>query len=84
MGEKTEKIKAIIERALKRMHPDLLAKYYRDGIDGYLEEVLEEYEKGNIGTEALYYIILGVAYDYMIPLSPRDVKEIREVLGIVF
>lgn len=82
MSARVDKIKSIINEALKRMHKDLLARYYRDGMDGYIDEVLELYEKGELGSEALYYIILGIAYEYTIPISPRDLKEIRRLLEI--
>jgi len=84
MGEKADRIKEIINNALKRMHKDLLARYYRDGIDGYLDEVLELYENEELGNEALYYIIMGIAYEYSIPLSPKEVKELRRILEIEF
>jgi len=84
MASKTDQVKDIINNALKRMHKDLLARYYRDGIDGYLEEVLELYENGELGSEALYYIIMGIAYEYSVPLSPREVKQLRRILEIEF
>jgi len=84
MGEKADRIKEIINNALKRMHEDLLARYYRDGIDGYLDEVLELYDNGELGSEALYYIIMGIAYEYSVPLSPREVKQLRRILEIEF
>lgn len=73
-----EEVIRIIREAIGRADDKVKHRIEMDDIIPYLEEVSKE----DIGNEAFYYIVMGIAWEYQIPLSPKQVKRIREILGI--
>ncbi len=73
-----EEVLRIIKEAIARADEEARRRIELDDIIPYLEEVSKE----DIGNEAFYYIVMGIAWEYQIPLSPKQVKRIREILGI--
>ncbi len=72
----------IIRRRIESMNEEQRSKAEKDDVLGLIEETLDLIRTGTITEEQAFYTILGIAWDYMIPLTPRDIKKIREALGI--
>jgi len=49
---------------------------------GRVRRVLDLWRRGEIGAEEVYYFIMGIAREKFIPLTPRNVGDIRELLGL--
>ena len=47
-----------------------------------VRRVLDLWRRGEIGAEEVYYFIIGFARERFIPLTPRQVSEIRLALGL--
>jgi len=47
-----------------------------------VRRILELWRRGEIGAEEVYYFIIGLARERFIPLTPRQVSEIRVALGL--
>ena len=50
---------------------DILAK---------VEGILNAVRTGRMSREEAYYALIGLAQEYLIPLTPRDVGELRRAL----
>jgi hypothetical protein len=48
-----------------------------------LEKIEAGLDSDTISKEDAYFEILGIADDYLMPLSPRDVGRLRRELGII-
>jgi|GEM_PF-4043046 len=68
-----------LKEAINRADEKVKERINKDDVIPYLEEVAED---KMIGDEAFYYIIMGIAWEYQIPLKPREVKKIRDLLDI--
>ena len=75
------RIREILYSALDRMVPNVKEKFY-DKAKSAIDRALEEYSTGLISDRNLYYEILGMMYEYLIPLTPRDIKELKELLKV--
>ena len=69
----------IIKEAISRADQKTRERIDLDDIIPYLEEVAED---KMIGDEAFYYIVMGIAWEYQIPLTPKEVNQIRKLLNI--
>lgn len=49
---------------------------------GQVRRVLDLWRRGVIGAEDAYFFIVGLARERFIPLTPRQVSEIRVALGL--
>jgi len=47
-----------------------------------VKEGLRLWAEGQLSSEQLYYYLVGIAYELMIPLTPRQVGDLREALGL--
>ena len=47
-----------------------------------VKEGLKLWAEGQLSSEQLYYYLVGIAYELMIPLTPRQVGDLREALGL--
>jgi len=46
------------------------------------KKVLALWAEGKMSSEDTYYYIIGLCRERFIPLTPRDVGDIRELLGL--
>lgn len=49
---------------------------------GQAGRVLELWRRGEIDPEDVFYFIMGLAREKFIPLTPREVGDIRALLGL--
>ena len=49
---------------------------------GQVRRILELWRRGEIGAEDAYFFIIGLARERLLPLTPREVSEIRVALGL--
>jgi len=47
-----------------------------------VRRILDLWVKGAIDSEDVYYYVMGMAREKFIPLTPRQVGDIRESLGL--
>jgi len=47
-----------------------------------VRRILDLWVKGAIDSEDVYYYVMGMAREKFIPLTPRQVEDIRESLGL--
>jgi len=47
-----------------------------------VERILKLWEEEKISSEDVYFYIIGLCREHFIPLTPRDVGDIRELLGL--
>ena len=74
-------IVTIFEEAIDRaMNP--VAKANRHHILSKVEEILRRVERGELDRETAYYALIGIAWTYVVPLTPADIARIRELLGV--
>ena len=47
-----------------------------------VKEGLKLWAEGQLSSEQLYYYLIGIARELLIPLTPRQVGDLREALGL--
>jgi hypothetical protein len=47
-----------------------------------VKEGLRLWGEGRLSSEQLYYYLIGLAYEMMIPLTPKQVGDLRVALGL--
>ena len=72
---------------IKESPGDRILRIFRDA--GATDEDLELVRKGirlwmegKVNGKELYYYLMGLAWEKIIPLTPREVGDIREALGL--
>ena len=45
-------------------------------------DILSRLERGLISSREAYYAVMGLAREELVPLTPRQVGEIRRLLGV--
>jgi len=47
-----------------------------------VRSVVEMWKDGILSSEDVYYYLMGLSHELMIPLTPKQVGEIRDILGL--
>ena len=47
-----------------------------------VRDILKKMKEGVLSKEETYYALMGLARENMIPLTPRQVGELRRLLGV--
>jgi len=69
----------IFKRAIDRaILPSTREK--KDEILAKVEEVLSGLKTGRLKPEEAYFALIGIADEYVVPLTPKEVMELRRLL----
>jgi uncharacterized protein YjiS (DUF1127 family) len=77
----TGRVVEIFEKAIDRaLRP--WTEGERRKVRELVQKTLRLLSEGRISREDAYYQLLGIANEYLVPLSPRDVSELKRILGV--
>lgn len=77
-----------IEREIEELEKELEAiKIFEkrgatEDVMAVVKGIYEAYKLGTIDAVTAFYALLGVAYYHIVPLTPRDIKKLKEAFGI--
>jgi hypothetical protein len=66
-----------IDRALKKWTED-----EKERVLGMVRSVIKQLSEGKITSEDAFYELVGIAYEYLVPITPRDEAELKKLLGL--
>jgi len=76
-----EQVVALFEEAISRsLRPWTPEKKSR--VIEKVKQTMTLLKEGRITAEDAFYQLLGIAYDYIVPISPGDEARLRKLLGL--
>uniref|UniRef100_A0A7J3ZL01 Uncharacterized protein n=1 Tax=Fervidicoccus fontis TaxID=683846 RepID=A0A7J3ZL01_9CREN len=69
----------IFEVAIQRSRRDDLKLKAREIMDK-VSRIVRQLEETNVDPEVVYYALVGLADTHLIPLTPGDIEDIRDIV----
>jgi len=69
----------IFEVALQRSRRDDVKLKAREIMDK-VQRIVRQLDEANVDPEVVYYALIGLADTHLIPLTPGDIEDLRDVV----
>jgi hypothetical protein len=76
-----EGVVSVFERAIGRALKPWTSEE-RERVLELVRGVLRQLREGRVTPEEAYYELVGVAYEHLVPITPRDMSELKRLLGL--
>jgi hypothetical protein len=77
----SEEIVRIFEKGIDRaLRP--WTREERERVLRLVRQVIQNLRIKKISPEEAYLQLVGISYEYLVPLTPKDISNIRRILGI--
>ncbi len=77
----SEEIVALFEKAIGKARTPWVPGR-KEFVMKRVRQVLTLLKEGKIGAEDAYYALVGIAYEYIVPMSPGDLARLKQLLGL--